>query len=99
MARHAKVDERHGTAELDINPFCSDAEHAVRRHQIPSQPMPADVALQLVRDELMLDGNARLNLATFVTTWMEPQAARLMAAAHPGRGAGIGAAPVGTAAA
>ena len=34
-----------------------------------------DVAYQLVRDELMLDGNARLNLATFVTTWMEPQAA------------------------
>ena len=27
----------------------------------------------------MLDGNARLNLATFVTTWMEPQADRLMA--------------------
>ena len=27
----------------------------------------------------MLDGNARLNLATFVTTWMEPQAKLLMA--------------------
>jgi glutamate decarboxylase len=27
----------------------------------------------------MLDGNARLNLATFVTTWMEPQAQALMA--------------------
>jgi glutamate decarboxylase len=27
----------------------------------------------------MLDGNARLNLATFVTTWMEPQARQLMA--------------------
>jgi glutamate decarboxylase len=27
----------------------------------------------------MLDGNARLNLATFVTTWMEPQAEKLMA--------------------
>src|SRR2546423_5326171 len=26
----------------------------------------------------MLDGNARLNLATFVTTWMEPQARSLM---------------------
>ncbi|MGZ4194046.1 MAG: glutamate decarboxylase, partial [Solirubrobacteraceae bacterium] len=29
-------------------------------------------------DELMLDGNARLNLATFVTTWMEPAARVLM---------------------
>ncbi|GIH10166.1 glutamate decarboxylase [Rhizocola hellebori] len=41
--------------------------------------VPADTAYQLVHDELMLDGNARLNLATFVTTWMEPQADRLMA--------------------
>src|SRR5260370_20327647 len=35
--------------------------------------------LQVVRDELILDGNARLNLATFVTTWMEPEAELLMA--------------------
>ena len=27
----------------------------------------------------MIDGNARPNLATFVTTWMEPQARSLMA--------------------
>ncbi|MGB6454399.1 MAG: hypothetical protein WBH47_07895, partial [Streptosporangiaceae bacterium] len=79
MPLHAKVDETHGTAELDINPFCTVVEHPVPRHQIPAEPMPPDVALQLVRDELMLDGNARLNLATFVTTWMEPQAAQLMA--------------------
>jgi len=37
-----------------------------------------DTAYQVVHDELMLDGNARLNLATFVTTWMDPQARRLM---------------------
>ncbi len=40
--------------------------------------MPADVAYQLIHDELLLDGNSRLNLATFVTTWMEPQARALM---------------------
>ncbi|WP_236790700.1 glutamate decarboxylase [Amycolatopsis sp. GM8] len=49
------------------------------RHQLADEPLPADTALQLVRDELLLDGNARLNLATFVTTWMEPQARELMA--------------------
>jgi glutamate decarboxylase len=38
-----------------------------------------DVAYQFIHDELMLDGNSRLNLATFVTTWMDPQAERLMA--------------------
>src|SRR2546430_12579088 len=41
--------------------------------------MPPRTALQVVRDELILDGNARLNLATFVTTWMEPEAELLMA--------------------
>ncbi len=40
--------------------------------------MLPDTALQVVRDELIMDGNARLNLATFVTTWMEPQARQLM---------------------
>ena len=48
-------------------------------HALAKSPVPADVAYQLVHDELLLDGSARLNLATFVTTWMEPQAARLMA--------------------
>jgi len=48
-------------------------------HALAEDPVPADTAWQLVHDELMLDGNARLNLATFVTTWMEPQATRLMA--------------------
>ncbi|MEU6356618.1 glutamate decarboxylase [Streptomyces sp. NPDC047072] len=55
---------------------------------VPAPPLPEaelphgetdpDAAYRMVRDELMLDGNARLNLATFVTTWMEPQAHRLM---------------------
>jgi glutamate decarboxylase len=80
MALHAKVDETHRPSELDINPvFCREIEHPVPRHQLPSESMPPDVALQLIRDELILDGNARLNLATFVTTWMEPQAEQLMA--------------------
>ncbi len=38
-----------------------------------------EVAYRFIHDELMLDGNSRLNLATFVTTWMDPQAERLMA--------------------
>jgi glutamate decarboxylase len=39
--------------------------------------MPADAAYRLVADELNLDGNPALNLASFVTTWMEPEADRL----------------------
>ncbi|MDQ6839023.1 MAG: glutamate decarboxylase [Actinomycetota bacterium] len=47
--------------------------------RMPDGPMDPDVAEHLIRDELLLDGSARLNLATFVTTWMEPNATRLMA--------------------
>ena len=47
---------------------------AAPRHTLPPSEMDPDTAYQFVHDELMLDGNARLNLATFVTTWMEPQA-------------------------
>jgi glutamate/tyrosine decarboxylase-like PLP-dependent enzyme len=51
----------------------------VPRHAMPAAQLTPDVAYQVIADELMLDGNARLNLATFVTTWMEPQARQLMA--------------------
>jgi glutamate decarboxylase len=37
-----------------------------------------EVAYDLIANELLLDGSARLNLATFVTTWMPPAAAALM---------------------
>jgi glutamate decarboxylase len=37
-----------------------------------------EVAYDLLSNELLLDGSARLNLATFVTTWMPPLAAKLM---------------------
>jgi len=50
------------------------------KYRLPEHGAMPDVAERLINDELMLDGNARLNLATFVTTWMEPQAERLMAA-------------------
>ena len=54
-------------------------EHAVSKFELPEHELDPDVAYNLIHDELMLDGNARLNLATFVTTWMEPQAEKLMA--------------------
>ncbi len=38
-----------------------------------------EVAYDLISNELLLDGSARLNLATFVSTWMPPRAAALMA--------------------
>src|SRR5436305_180736 len=72
----------HATAEpLGVRPQFSLAGEVtdVPRLDIPEGEMPPEVAYQIVHDELMLDGNARLNLATFVTTWMEPAAIALMA--------------------
>ena len=48
------------------------------RFKIPEQSIPKDAAYQIINDELMLDGNPRLNLASFVTTWMEPECGKLM---------------------
>ncbi|WP_343600144.1 glutamate decarboxylase [Mycobacterium sp.] len=47
--------------------------------RMPDQSMDPEAAYRFIHDELMLDGSSRLNLATFVTTWMDPQAGRLMA--------------------
>jgi glutamate decarboxylase len=51
--------------------------HDVPKYRLPTPGMSADAAYQLVHDELDLDGNPSLNLASFVTTWMEPQADQL----------------------
>lgn len=50
----------------------------VPKYELPESGMDPDSVYQLIHDELLLDGSARLNLATFVTTWMEPQAEKLM---------------------
>src|SRR5580692_1586547 len=54
-------------------------ERPVPRDAIPADGMPSDHAYQIIHDEMNLDGNPALNLATFVTTWMEPEADMLMA--------------------
>lgn len=50
----------------------------VPKYELPENSMPARVAHQIIHDEMNLDGNPSLNLASFVTTWMEPEADRLM---------------------
>jgi glutamate decarboxylase len=64
---------------LAVAPLFSLEGETIPRHELPEGEMAPDVAYQLIHDELMLDGNARLNVATFVSTWMEPQAEKLMA--------------------
>lgn len=45
---------------------------------MPQSGIPAGVAYQLIRDVRSLDATPRLNLASFVTTWMEPEAIKLI---------------------
>ncbi|KAK3304646.1 pyridoxal phosphate-dependent transferase [Chaetomium strumarium] len=49
------------------------------RHEMPEGEMPKEVAYRMIKDELSLDGNPILNLASFVTTYMEEEAEKLMA--------------------
>ncbi len=67
------------SGDLEINPPFRREPLRVPRYSLPDGEMEPDTAYQVVHDELMLDGNARQNLATFVSTWAEPQALRLMA--------------------
>src|SRR4051794_548631 len=47
--------------------------------EFPADGMPAVEAMRLVGEDLALEGDPARNLATFVTTWMEPEAQRLIA--------------------
>ncbi|MCC3269253.1 glutamate decarboxylase [Arthrobacter gengyunqii] len=66
---------------LSVNPlFARPGEDtiALKTKLADGQMMP-ETAYQIVHDETMLDGNARLNLATFVSTWMDDHANKLYA--------------------
>ncbi|HPJ72336.1 MAG TPA: glutamate decarboxylase, partial [bacterium] len=50
----------------------------VPKFELPEKTMPANAAYQIIHDELKLNARPGLNLASFVTTWMEPEAERLI---------------------
>ena len=80
--RHKRRAERPAT---DFNPMLGSANPAISEvirpphDRLATDPVPGEVAYRIIHDELLLDGSARLNLATFVTTWMEAEAGELMA--------------------
>lgn len=54
------------------------AEVSLPKYKFPTAEAEPRRVYQLVHDELLLDGNARQNLATFCQTWEEPEVHRLM---------------------
>jgi glutamate decarboxylase len=51
----------------------------VASREFPEIGMPAVEAMRLVSEDLAIEGDPARNLATFVTTWMEPEAQRIIA--------------------
>ncbi|PWJ27511.1 glutamate decarboxylase [Branchiibius hedensis] len=68
---------------VTVNPVFARPGEATElpANRMPQEESLPETAYQIVHDEAMLDGNARLNLATFVGTWMDDQANRLYAEA------------------
>jgi len=76
MALHSKQSIK---SNIDDEVFAShDASITLPKYRFPKAESSARDALQLVRDELLLDGNSRQNLATFCQTWAEPEIHELM---------------------
>ncbi|BDZ64559.1 glutamate decarboxylase [Agromyces mangrovi Wang et al. 2018] len=59
--------------------FLRPGESTIADHDVfPEHEELPQTAYQIVHDEIMLDGNARLNLATFVGTWMNDESKKLV---------------------
>ena len=77
MALH-NADQKNDVIETD-EIYASDlSARSLPKYKMPATSVPASVAYAFVRDELILDGNSRQNLATFCTTWIEPEVKQLM---------------------
>lgn len=54
------------------------SDEPLPKYHLSEEPLNSEVVYQLIKDDLLDEGNARMNLATFCQTYMEPQAVRLM---------------------
>jgi glutamate decarboxylase len=73
-----QVDKREEEVRSRIVYTSDLSSHCLPKFRMPEQGASAAAAAALVRDELIFDGNSRLNLATFCTTWVEPEVRQLM---------------------
>ena len=76
MPLHSSAPGERSGEEVSIRPeFAQPGERrGVPRFRLAQEMLPPRTAYQLVHDELLLDAPSRLNMATFVGTWMEPEA-------------------------
>ncbi len=60
-------DEDEATASVYGSRFAAES---LPKHEMPEREMPKEMAYRMIKDDLSLDGNPMLNLASFVTTYM-----------------------------
>jgi glutamate decarboxylase len=71
MALHYRDNIR---SELDADIFgTKEADMSLPKYRISTQELRPEIASELVRDGLILDGNARQNVATFCQTWLDAE--------------------------
>lgn len=72
---------KHATLRQDLRDdsyAAEDMSKSMPKYKMPAQEQSPRDVYQAIHDELMLDGNARQNLATFCQTWVEPEVHTLM---------------------
>ncbi|SJZ36316.1 glutamate decarboxylase [Anaerorhabdus furcosa] len=75
---HFKKDLKKDSKSLTPNLAVFTEDTNFPKNKLNEESIPAEVAYRLISDELIDEGNARQNLATFCQTYMEPEANKLM---------------------
>jgi glutamate decarboxylase len=76
LSVHKKKHRREGHSD---DTYATQAmETSIPKGRVPQNSLRPDVAFHIVQDQLMLDGNARQNLATFCQTWFDDEIHKLM---------------------
>jgi glutamate decarboxylase len=72
----------HNTSKLNAKPTCAVESDVMssdaKSYVFPEKSRHPEAAYQTIHDQLVLDGNSQHNLATFCTTWIEPEVKQLM---------------------
>ena len=72
----------HNTQELNSKPTCAVESDVLsgntQSYVFPEASREPEIVYKTIHDQLVLDGNSQHNLATFCTTWIEPEVERLM---------------------
>ncbi|WP_067452105.1 glutamate decarboxylase [Actinomadura macra] len=77
VVKNAKADGESEDEATDV--FATPlSQQVLAKRKIPDEPSLPNVVYSVIHNELLLDGNAAQNLATFCTTWSDDEVHRLM---------------------